>query len=172
MSNEFLETLAREISEFEGLNNSWPQDWEYEQVDARIEEHSSVLDAAQSKGLTKIGAGDFRTVFAVQPDNQFGFDSNTVLKISKYNGTEQNAEAVNIYQDLCEGAKNCTARILDYHPNKLWILQQKGGSAKPGDGRRVAEKLAKYDRYVGDIRDENCCRINGEAVLADLGLLR
>lgn len=168
----FLDELAREFQEFESYENQWPSNWTIEEIEERIDQHYSTLEEAESKGLYRIGDGGFRVVFEIKTSNQIGLPSGSVLKVSKYNGTKQNADAVQIHKSLSGDAQSYVASIKDWDSKYKWIIQDKANPAKPGDTSDVREKLSECGYSCSDLRKENCGRICGEPVLTDLGLLR
>ena len=172
MSSDLLDKLVREVSDFEALEQDWPRDWSIDEVEDRIDEHDEVMNEAEKHGLRRLGAGGFRVVFEVLPENKLGLKHDTVLKISKYDGTRQNADSIGMYENLNEGAKQYVADIVDWGEDKRWLLQEKATNAKTGDTKAVIEGLAEHGYACSDIRRENCGRINGEPVLVDLALLR
>lgn len=167
-----LDRIIDEISEYHSLENSWPEEWEYGKVDDRIEKHHRLIEQLSKNGLKKVGEGGFRVVFEVTGPNLFGFETGCMLKVSKTDGTGQNRYCVEIYEQMSEGARKAVAGIIDHDEHYRWILQEKASSAKPGDSKKVMDRLETHNYSCSDIRLENCGRINGEPVLIDLGQLQ
>lgn len=155
------------VDTIEDYHFNYDQSLEEEEALEVAEQYTEKLNQAKKDGLYEIGEGRHRITFesrsaGIIPDG-------CVLKISKVGGTEQNREAIEIWESMDEEARACVAPLVDWADDYRWIVQRQASHTAYGS-EEVREKLKEAGWTCSDIRAENIGELDGEKVLIDLGV--
>lgn len=125
-----------------------------------------------SMGWDCIGNGSGRNVFDMHILGYPQYALKLAIPHERYDGKKQNNHEIKLWNvTLNETQKEYVAPVIDYGPNKYWLIMPKGKS----DFRMNHEWLnnAKYELknviWNEDIHRDNIIYINGELKLCDYG---
>lgn len=161
MDKNFLYKLYKSTSEFQ----NWEREDKYSSFDEAEREFFDMIDEARSNGMNYINRGGDRDVY--NGGSVAGEDK--VVKIAR-ESLMQNQNAVDVWINMPEEAKQYVAPIHDWGDGYEWIIQSKAGGR--GDVVKVGEKLSEFGYYVSDLNGENVSTFEGRSVLVDLGLIQ
>lgn len=159
----FLDTLAVGITEFFSQK---PFDSAADFEEAH-DEYQDLLETAKSRGLYEIGEGRDRITFEVRSGSVAPNDC--VVKLSKTDGTNQNREAIEIWEEMDDDARECVAPLVDWDTGYRWIVQRQASHTAYGS-QEVIQRLEDAGWGCSDIRTENVGDHDGKPVLVDLGV--
>mgnify|MGYP006265911459 CR=1 FL=1 len=148
--------------------------WDYERLEESMNEYEDVLSYFEKEhNVRKIGDGRDRIIFT--SGNLVQSDVETVIKISKSDGTIQNNEEVKISNklenELGSDITEYIAPVLDYDDNYRWIVQYRAKQGSPPNStKKIQQKFNKIGWHCSDISPDNLGLIDNETVLIDLGL--
>ena len=164
-----LSTLADGVAGFQRKKSrAEAENWGYDRYEQAMDAYDDHLSWARSEhGMRKIGEGRDRITFTAGT----AAPSNCVVKVSKSDGTRQNAEEVELWKQLGDGARQHVAPIVEWSGDYRWVVQRRADQgAPPGASKTVAERLHQAGWTCSDIRPDNVGMLGGEPVLMDLGV--
>lgn len=160
MDERFLSKLYERTREFE----NWKKEDKYDSFNEAEKALFEVISEAKSRGMNPIGRGGERDVYT--GGSVAGNDK--VVKISR-EGLAQNSNAIRVWNDMPEGAREHVAPLCNWSSGYEWLVQVRADGR--GDITEVAENLSEYGYEVSDLNGTNVGMYKGKSVLIDLGQL-
>lgn len=118
----------------------------------------STLDEFESMGVRKIGEGRDRITFT--SGSIVDSKISCVIKVSRSDGSVQNAEEITIWERLDKEAKKNVAWILDWEANNRWVIQERVSQITKSSSAtsEVINNLNDSGWSCTDIRPDNVGR--------------
>lgn len=160
MERKIIEEMYNQTQKF----REWDSYDEYGSFSEAESDFHDTIEKAKSKGMSHIGRGGDRDVYS----GGMVAGTNNVIKVAR-ESLMQNENAVEVWKDLPEKAKEHVAPILEWSDGYEWIVQRRADGR--GDIEEVAEELKSYGYYVSDMNGQNVGVYEDRSVLIDLGQL-
>lgn len=161
MKVKFLDKIYRKTYEY----NNWKQQDKFNSFNEAEDEFFDMIEEARNNGMNLIDSGGDRDVYS--GGSVVGNDN--VVKIAR-ESLIQNRNAVELWNEIPDGAKEHMASITKWSNNYKWIVQERCSGR--GNIEQVTEKLAEYNLYVSDMNGNNIGKKEDKSVLIDLGQLK
>jgi hypothetical protein len=156
--------IIREVYNKTQKFQRWDNHSEYDDFSDAESDFYDTIEKARSRGMSHIGRGGERDVYS----GGVVAGNNNVIKVAR-EGLMQNENAVEVWRNLPEDAKEHIAPILEWSDGYEWIVQRRADGR--GDIEKVAEELSSYGYYVSDMNGQNVGTYKDKSVLIDLGQL-
>lgn len=152
---------------------SQDEGWDYNRLEKSMDKYDDLLSYFETEhNVCKIGSGDDRIIFT--SGNIVTGPSNTVIKVSRGDGTNQNETEVNVSKSLEEQLNSDVteyiAPIIDYDKSYRWVIQRRVDQVTPSSSTKVVQnKFNDIGWVCSDIKPDNVGLLDSEPVLIDFG---